>query len=207
MGVYNELVRAYRSGLVSFANVVTFNMDEYVGLEPSHPQSYHYYMYDKLFNHADFRKENIHLLNGLAPDLAAECARYEQLIRKYGPVNLFLGGLGPEGHLAFNEAGSERSSLTRIVELAPSTIEANSRFFGNEKLKVPTQALTVGISTILDNSQEIVLVVFGEKKREVLQKLLHGVASTSSLPASYLREHSNVIIACDSLAMSAKAKI
>lgn len=205
-GVYKELVLAYKKGLVSFENVVTFNMDEYVGLAPSNAQSYNYYMYDKLFNHADFQKKNIHLLNGLAPDLTAECARYEEQIRKYAPVHLFLGGLGPDGHLAFNEAGSQRDSQTRPIDLAPSTISANSRFFG-DKSKVPTKALTVGISTILDNSQEIALIVLGSSKQKVLGKLINGSASDPALPASFLREHPKVMIVCDMLAGSERLKL
>lgn len=205
-GVYKELVLAYRRGLVSFANVVTFNMDEYVGLAPSDTHSYNYYMYDKLFNHADFQRKNIHLLNGLAPDLAVECARYEEQIQKYAPVHLFLGGLGPEGHLAFNEAGSSRNSKTRPIALAPSTINANSRFF-EDPSRVPTKAITVGISTILDSSQEIALIVLGTSKRNVLRRLLNGPASDPALPASYLREHPKVMVVCDVLASSERSKL
>lgn len=205
-GVYRILVLAYKKGLVSFENVVTFNMDEYVGLAPSDTQSYNYYMYDKLFNHTDFQRSNIHLLNGLASDLTAECARYEEQIKKYAPVHLFLGGLGPDGHLAFNEAGSTRTSKTRPIELATSTITANSRFFGNTK-KMPTKALTVGISTIIDNSQEIVLIVLGTSKQTVLSKLMNGPASDPLLPASYLQEHPKVMVVCDMLASVGRLKL
>lgn len=199
-GVYAELVRAYRRGYVSFSNVVTFNMDEYVGMAPSHPQSYNYYMYDKLFNHTDFKRDNIHILNGLEVDLEAECTRYEKTIQEYAPIHLFVGGLGPNGHLAFNEAGSVRNSQTRVVELAQSTKEANSRFFGNDIDMVPTHALTVGISTILDNSQEIALIVLGSGKQIALKNLQNGPSSLSDFPASFLKEHPKVMIVCDELA-------
>lgn len=200
-GVYKELVRAYKEGSVSFENVVTFNMDEYVGLAPSHPQSYNYYMYDKLFNHTDFQRKNIHILCGIAPDADAECARYERAIKKYGPIHLFLGGLGPTGHLAFNEAGLARDSRTRPIALAESTIEANSRFFENDRTLVPTKALTVGVSTIIDNSAEVALVVFGSSKRKIMNKLLESALGDSNLPASFLKEHSNVMLVCDQEAL------
>ena len=126
-------------------------MDEYLGLAPENPQSYHYFMFDKLFNHIDIPRENINILNGLAKDVEKECADYEGKIKKYERINLFLGGLGPEGHLAFNEAGSTRDSKTRKVALVESTIKANCRFFDNDESKVPKHALSVGISTILEN--------------------------------------------------------
>lgn len=206
-GVYAELVQAYKEGEVSFKNVVTFNMDEYVGLSPSHPLSYNYYMNNKLFNHTDFQRCNIHLLNGLASDLDAHCKEYDKLISNYAPVHLFLGGLGPDGHLAFNETGSTQNTKTRVVMLAQSTVEANARFFDNDPTKVPTQALTVGISTILDNSDEIALIVLGPKKKKILEKLMHGPPSTPDLPASFLREHPKVLVICDTQALGSVAKI
>lgn len=206
-GVYAQLVAAYRAGRVSFANVVTFNMDEYLGLRPDHPQLYHYFMYDKLFNHVDIPRENIHILNGLTSDPAQECAAYEAQIRRYGRVNLFLGGLGPEGHLAFNEAGSTRDSVTRQVSLVESTIRANARFFGNDTAKVPKHALSVGIATILDNSDEIAIIVLGAAKRFALDKTLHGAASDLRYPSSYLRDHKNVLIVSDLAASGLGAKL
>ena len=113
IGMYRALVKAYQEGKVSFKNVVTFNMDEYVGLPVEHPESYHSFMFTNLFNHIDCPKENIHILNGNAKDLAEECANYEKEIENFGGIDLFLGGIGPDGHIAFNEPGSSLTSRTR----------------------------------------------------------------------------------------------
>lgn len=206
-GIYARLVKAYKDGKISFANVVTFNMDEYLGLKPTHPQLYHYFMYNKLFNHVDIPKENINILNGLAADVDKECADYEAKIRKYGRIHLFLGGLGPEGHLAFNEAGSSRSSKTRKVDLVESTLQANCRFFDNDTTKVPKHALSVGISTILDNSDEIAIIVLGANKKYALEKTLYGKENDPNFPSSYLRDHHNVLIVCDHAAAGLNAKL
>lgn len=206
-GIYARLIQAYKAGKVSFANVVTFNMDEYEGLLPSHPQLYHYFMYDKLFNHVDIPRQNIHILNGLAPDIDRECHDYEQAIHRFGRIHLFLGGLGPEGHLAFNEAGSTRHSLTRRVSLVQSTIKANCRFFGGDEAQVPKHALLVGISTILDNSDEIVLIVTGAAKAFALDKTLHGRSGDPRYPLSYLQEHPNVVVVCDHAAAGLTSKL
>lgn len=205
-GIYAKIISAYKQGKVSFKNVVTFNMDEYLGLEPSNKQSYHYFMYDKLFNHIDIPKENINILNGLAEDPEKECSDYEQKIKKHGRIHLFLGGLGPEGHLAFNEKGSLRSSKTRKVDLVESTIKANSRFFDNDLSKVPKHALSVGISTILDNSNEIALIVLGSGKKFALEKTLYGKNSDPNFPLSYLQDHKNVLVVCDNAAAGLKSK-
>ncbi|KAI3404538.1 NAG1 [Candida oxycetoniae] len=206
-GIYSRLVEAFRQGKVTFRHVVTFNMDEYIGLAPSNEQSYHYFMYDKLFNHIDIPKENINILNGLTNDVEQECKNYEAKIKKYGRIHLFLGGLGPEGHLAFNEAGSTRDCITREVTLVESTIKANCRFFNNDLSKVPKTALSVGISTILDNSDEIALIVLGENKRFALEKTIHGKKSNPDFPSSYLQEHPNVLIVCDNAAAGLKSKL
>ena len=142
--VYREFIKRYKAGKVSFKNVVTFNMDEYVGLPENHKESYHYFMYDNLFNHIDIPRENINILNGNAKNLDKECIEYEKKIKRYGGIDLFLGGIGPDGHIAFNEPGSSLSSRTRIKTLSYDTILANSRFFDGDMKKVPTQALTVG---------------------------------------------------------------
>lgn len=206
-GVYANLIQAYRQKKISFANVVTFNMDEYLGLAPSHPQSYQYFMYDKLFNHVDIPRANINILNGLAADPEKECAAYEAKIKKCGRIHLFLGGLGPEGHLAFNEAGSSRSSLTRKVDLVESTITANARFFGNDKSKVPKHALLVGISTILDKSDEVALIVMGANKLFALDKTVNGQKDDPQFPSSYLQGHPNVLIVSDFAASGLKSKL
>ncbi|CAD1812531.1 glucosamine-6-phosphate deaminase [Candida parapsilosis] len=206
-GIYARLVAAYKQGRISFKNVVTFNMDEYLGLAPENPQSYHYFMFDKLFNHIDIPRENINILNGLAKDVEKECADYEGKIKKYERINLFLGGLGPEGHLAFNEAGSTRDSKTRKVALVESTIKANCRFFDNDESKVPKHALSVGISTILENSDEVALIVLGENKRFALDKTINGKKNDPKYPSSYLQDHDNVLIVCDNAAAGLKFKL
>lgn len=206
-GIYAKLVEAYKKGRVSFQHVVTFNMDEYLGLKPTHPQSYQYFMYDKLFNHVDIQKQNINILNGLAADPEKECAAYEQKIKLYGRIHLFLGGLGPEGHLAFNEAGSTRNSVTRRVDLVESTIAANARFFNNDRSKVPKQALSVGISTILDNSDEVAIIVLGSSKKYALDKTLNGQKNDPRFPSSYLADHSNVLVVCDQAAYGISPKL
>jgi glucosamine-6-phosphate deaminase len=130
---YKELVKeAHKAGDISFKNVVTFNMDEYVGLDEHHPQSYHAFMHDHLFDHIDIPKENVNILNGNAPDLEEECQQYEEKIKSYGGIDLFLGGIGPDGHIAFNEPGSSLASRTRIKTLSYDTILANARFFNDD---------------------------------------------------------------------------
>jgi len=167
LGMYKRLIQFVKDGILSFENVVTFNMDEYVGLEPSHPQSYHYFMWENFFKHVDIKEENVNILDGLAEDYEAECKRFEDKIKSYGKINLFCGGIGPDGHIAFNEPGSSLSSRTRDKELTKDTIIANSRFFDNDINKVPKLALTVGVGTILD-SEEVLIMVNGHHKARAL---------------------------------------
>jgi glucosamine-6-phosphate deaminase len=150
--IYEHLVQRHKAGQVSFRNVVTFNMDEYVGIPRDHPESYHSFMYKHFFSHVDVSPDNINILNGNAPDLEAECLAYEEKIQRAGGIELFLGGIGPDGHIAFNEPGSSLKSRTRVKTLAFDTILANSRFFGNNLDQVPRMALTVGVQTVLDVS-------------------------------------------------------
>ena len=133
---YTRLIEFFKNGEVSFQNVVTFNMDEYVGLPEDHPESYHTFMWTNLFNHIDIKRENVHILNGNAKDLQVECEEYEKKIEKFGGIELFLGGIGPDGHIAFNEPGSSLRSRTRLKTLAYDTVVANSRFFDNDIAKV-----------------------------------------------------------------------
>ena len=198
MGMYKELVKAYKEGRVSFKNVVTFNMDEYVGLPEEHPESYHSFMATNLFNHIDCPKENIHILNGNAEDLDAECEKYEEMIRQAGGVDLFLGGIGPDGHIAFNEPCSSLSSRTRIKTLTSDTIIANSRFFDNDVNKVPKNALTVGVGTVLD-AKEVLIMVNGHNKARALQAAVEG-AVTQMWTISALQMHKHGIIVCDEAA-------
>lgn len=194
--VYARLIELYKQGKVDFTNVVSFNMDEYYHLPPSSEQSYHYFMYTNFFDHVNFKPENIHILDGMTDNWQQECSNYEAAIKKYGRINFFLGGMGPEGHLAFNEAGSTRDSVTRRIDLVPSTIEANCRFFDNDKSKVPTSALTVGISTVLDNSDEVLIVVFGQGKHWALLKTLTE-KPTSKIPSTFLKTHPNATLVAD----------
>ncbi|MCD6115669.1 glucosamine-6-phosphate deaminase [bacterium] len=195
VGTYKELVRLYKEEKVSFKNVVTFNMDEYVGIPDDHPQSYHYFMNYHLFNHVDINKDNINILNGNAPDLEKECREYEEKIKSYGGIDLFMGGIGPDGHIAFNEPGSSLSSRTRIKTLTLDTIIANSRFFEDDVNKVPKQALTVGVGTVMD-SEEVLILVSGLSKARALQKCVEeGVNHMWTVTMLQLHRHG--IIVCD----------
>ena len=149
LGMYKALIELNKQGKVSFQNVVTFNMDEYVGLPEDHPESYHTFMWKNFFNHIDIKKENVHILNGNAEDLEAECANYEKQIAEIGGIDLFMGGIGPDGHIAFNEPGSSLSSRTRINTVTTHTIIDNSRFFADTVSNVSKTALTVAVGTVL----------------------------------------------------------
>ena len=198
IATYQELIRMHKAGEVSFKNVITFNMDEYVGLPEEHPESYHSFMWNNFFHHIDIRKENVNILNGNATDLAAECARYEAKIKNYGGIHLFLGGIGPDGHIAFNEPGSSLSSRTRKKELTTDTIIANSRFYDNDVNKVPKTALTVGVGTVMD-AQEVLIVVNGHNKARALQHAIEEPIS-HMWTVSALQMHPHGIIVCDEAA-------
>ena len=192
---YQALIKLYETGAVSFENVITFNMDEYVGLPQDHPESYHSFMWNNFFNYVDVKKENVHILNGNAEDLEAECAAYEQAIVDVGGIDLFLGGIGADGHIAFNEPGSSLSSRTRIKTLTTDTIVANSRFFDNDINKVPKTALTVGVATILD-AKEVVILVNGHHKARALYHAVEG-SINHMWTVSALQMHPKGIIVCD----------
>ncbi|MEW5797916.1 MAG: glucosamine-6-phosphate deaminase [Bacteroidota bacterium] len=195
IGTYKELVKMYKGNKVSFKNVVTFNMDEYVGLPESHPESYHSFMWNNFFNHVDVDKKNVNILNGNAKDLQKECDDYEKKIKSYGGINLFLGGIGPDGHIAFNEPGSSLSSRTRIKTLTYDTLVANSRFFNNDISKVPRTALTVGVATVLD-AKEVVIIISGHGKARALAHVVEaGVNHMWTVSA--LQLHPKGIIVCD----------
>ena len=197
-GMYAALVKACKEGRVSFKNVVTFNMDEYVGLPENHPESYHSFMARNLFDHVDCPKENIHILNGNAEDLEAECANYEQKIKEAGGIDLFLGGIGPDGHIAFNEPFSSLTSRTRVKSLTTDTIIANSRFFDNDVTKVPRHALTVGVGTVMD-AREVMILVNGHHKARALQAAVEGPV-TQAWTISALQQHPHAIIVADEAA-------
>ena len=198
IATYKELIRMNKAGEVSFRNVVTFNMDEYVGLPESHPESYHSFMARNFFDHVDIPKENINILNGNAPDLEAECASYEARIEAAGGIDLFMGGVGEDGHLAFNEPFSSLASRTRVKTLTYDTILVNSRFFDNDITKVPKLALTVGVGTVM-SAREVLVLAFGHKKARALQQAVEG-AYSQACTLSALQAHRHGIIVCDELA-------
>jgi glucosamine-6-phosphate deaminase len=198
LGMYKCLIELHRKGAVSFRHVITFNMDEYVGLPQEHPESYHSFMWNNFFKHIDIRKENVHILNGNAPDLEAECAAYEAKMKATGGVDLFLGGIGPDGHIAFNEPGSSLSSRTRIKTLTTDTIIANSRFFSNDVNQVPKTAVTVGVGTLLD-AREVLILVNGHNKARALQQVVEGAVS-QMWTITALQLHPKGIIVADEAA-------
>jgi len=195
LGIYRELIAAIRKEKVSFSQVITFNMDEYLGLPADHPQSYKRFMKDNLFDSVDIKRENIHILDGMAPDPEAECRAYEEAIKAAGGIELFLGGIGNNGHIAFNEPGSSLSSRTRVVTLTSDTRKVNARFFDNDPAKVPARALTVGIGTVMD-AREVLIIVSGRQKARALQAAVEGAVS-HWCPLSCLQMHEKAIIACD----------
>ncbi|MDD3903293.1 MAG: glucosamine-6-phosphate deaminase [Sphaerochaeta sp.] len=195
LGTYAELIRLNKEGYVSFVNVVTFNMDEYVALPKDHPQSYYTFMWQNFFSHIDIQKQNVHILDGCAGDLQAECDAYEACIASYGGIDLFLGGIGADGHIAFNEPFSSLASRTRIKSLTYDTKVMNSRFFDNDMSKVPSRALTVGVKTVTD-SKEVVILVNGHNKARALQATIEGGVS-QSWTCSALQLHPQAVIVCD----------
>ena len=198
IGTYKRLIELCQQGRVSFRHVVTFNMDEYVGLPEDHPESYHTFMRRHFFDHVDVASQNIHILNGNAPDLEAECAAYEQRISEVGGIDLFLGGIGPDGHVAFNEPGSSLRSRTRIKSLTTDTIIANSRFFDNDVTQVPKTALTVGVGTVMD-AREVVILANGHAKARALQQAVEGSVN-QMWTITALQLHPHGIIVCDEAA-------
>lgn len=198
LGMYKALIEHYQKGIISFKNVVTFNMDEYVGLPEDHRESYHTFMWTNFFSHIDIQKDNVNILNGNAVNLDAECAAYESKIKKVGGIDLFLGGIGPDGHVAFNEPGSSLSSHTRIKSLTTDTIIANSRFFNNDVNMVPKTALTVGVGTVLD-AKEVLIMVNGHNKSRALQAAVEG-SVCQMWTISALQMHPKGIIVCDEAA-------
>ncbi|KAH8904451.1 glucosamine-6-phosphate isomerase [Coniochaeta sp. PMI_546] len=195
LGVYRILVEKYKAGEISFENVITFNMDEYIGIPRDHPESYHSFMWKHFFSHVNIHPNNVNILNGNAPNLEAECVEYEAKIKRVGGIDLFLAGIGEDGHIAFNEPGSSLASRTRVKTLAYDTILANSRFFDNDLEKVPKMALTVGVQTVLE-AREVVVIILGARKALALQRCIEqGVNHMWTL--SSLQLHPHPMIVCD----------
>ena len=198
LGMYRELITLNKAGKVSFKNVVTFNMDEYVGIPRDHEQSYHTFMWTNFFSHIDIPRENVNNLNGNPADFEEECRRYEEKIASYGGIDLFLGGVGPDGHIAFNEPGSSLTSRTRMKTLTTDTIIANSRFFENNTDLVPKTALTVGVGTVMA-AKSVLLIVNGHNKARALRHGVEGAVS-QMWTISALQLHPKAIIVADDAA-------
>jgi glucosamine-6-phosphate deaminase len=198
LGVYRELVRMHRQGKLSFKRVVTFNMDEYLGLPARHPQSYHTFMWENFFSHIDIKEGNIHILNGETQDPEGECRAYEEAIAAAGGVDLFLGGMGEDGHIAFNEPFSSLSSRTRVKTLTEDTRAVNARFFGGDPAQVPKAALTVGVGTLMD-AKELLIAASGRNKARALKDAAEGGLS-HRCPLSCIQNHPRAALICDEAA-------
>lgn len=195
LGCYKKLIEYYKNGEVSFQYVKTFNMDEYVGLPRDHPESYHSFMWNNFFKHIDIRAENTHILDGNATDLQAECEAFEKKIVEAGGIELFVGGIGPDGHIAFNEPGSSLVSRTRVKTLAKDTIIANARFFDGDLSKVPTNALTVGVGTVMDAKEVMILITGAHKALALAKAIEEGVNHMWTVSA--FQQHPQSIFVCD----------
>lgn len=194
LGMYAELIRMHRDEGLDFSRVVTFNLDEYVGLGPEHPQSYRTFMRTNLFDRLNIDPRNTHVPDGMAQDLDRFCQQYEQAIRNAGGIDLQVLGIGSDGHIAFNEPGSSLGSRTRLKTLAPETIQDNARFFGSEEA-VPRLAVTMGVGTILE-SRQCLLLATGESKAKAIRNTVEGPV-TAQVTASALQLHRDVIVVVD----------
>ena len=199
LSTYKALIELNKAGKVSFKNVITFNMDEYVGLPKEHPESYHSFMWNNFFNHIDINPENVNILNGNAEDPDAECAAYEEKILQAGGIDLFMGGVGENGHIAFNEPFTSPEARTHLVSLTQDTIQVNSRFFNNDINLVPKQAVTVGIATVL-SSKEVMILALGAKKANAVQQAVEGCVN-HACPITWLQTHQNGILVTDEAAI------
>jgi len=194
VGMYKELVRKFQKGELDFSEVVTFNLDEYYGLSPKHPQSYYYFMWNTFFKYINIKKENLYLLNGITENSNEECQQYEYLIKKNGGIDLQILGIGDNGHLGFNEPAVGLNSKTHLVNLSESTIQANSQFFSDIR-EVPKKAITMGIGTIM-GANKILLLASGRKKAGVIGKTVNS-SITTNVPASVLQLHNDVTLIID----------
>lgn len=202
IATYQELIRRFQAGEVDFSQVTTFNLDEYFGLEPKHPQSYHTFMHNHLFNYINVAEENIHIPLGVHKDLGdveGYCKTFEHFISYCGGIDLQLLGIGNNGHIGFNEPAEQLQAKTHLVRLSEKTLEANARFF-SKKEEVPQYAITMGIQTIL-SAKKIVLLAQGVEKAEIIQKLFQ-TGITTDIPASFLKLHPEVIVIVDQAAGS-----
>jgi glucosamine-6-phosphate deaminase len=199
LGLYQELVRLHREEGLDFSQVTTFNLDEYVGLRPDHPQSYHYFMHENFFQHVNVPKQNIYIPSGNTSNYRAFCSWYEQRIEECGGIDLQILGIGSDGHVAFNEPGSSLSSRTRLKTLAKQTIDDNARFFERRE-DVPVYAITMGVGTILEADQ-LILLANGKNKADAVAKGVEGPV-TSMVTASALQLHPSAKVFLDDEAAS-----
>ena len=199
LGTYRQLIEWYKKGDLDFSEVKSVNLDEYKGLPKDNDQSYYYFMHQNFFKDININPENTHIPNGMEPDSEKECSRYNQVISDLGGIDLQLLGLGHNGHIGFNEPDTAFAKMTHCVDLAPSTIEANKRFFASAD-DVPRQAYTMGIKTIMQ-ARKILLIVSGEDKAQILYDVLNGPI-TPHVPASILQLHSEGTVVADEEALS-----
>lgn len=199
IGMYKELIRRHREEGLDFSEVITFNLDEYYGLPPKHPQSYYFFMWSVFFKHINLKRENIHLLNGVTKNIEKECQQYEEAIQRAGGIDLQILGVGVNGHIGFNEPDMSLSDRTHLIDLSPKTIQVNAHFFNDPK-KVPKQAITMGIGTIIQ-AKRIVLLVSRREKASVINQAVNGPITTE-VPASVLQLHNNVTLMLDQEAAS-----
>ena len=197
--MYKELIRKFQKGELDFSQVVTFNLDEYYGLSPEHPQSYYFFMLNTLFKYINIKKENVHLLNGVTENIDKECKQYEDLIKKSGGIDLQVLGIGNNGHIGFNEPDISLNTQTHLVNLTAKTIRANSRFFINAQ-EVPRKAITMGIGTIM-RAKKIILLASRKRKARVIERTINGPISTK-VPATVLQLHNDATIVIDQEAAS-----
>lgn len=195
LGTYKKLIEFYKAGKISFKYVKTFNMDEYVQLARDHPQSYHSFMWNNFFKHIDIDPENANILDGNTSDPHKECELFEQKIAEAGGIRLFVGGIGPDGHIAFNEPGSSLASRTRVKTLARDTICANARFFNNDISQVPTMALTVGVRTVMDADEVMILITGAHKALALHKSVEEGISHMWTVSA--FQQHPHTTFVCD----------
>ncbi len=199
LALYKELIRLHKNGSLDFSNITTFNLDEYVGLSPNHPSSYHTYMQNVFFNFINIKKHRIHIPDGLTPDISDHCRQYEGNIKASGGIDLQILGLGSDGHIGFNEPSSSLSSRTRIKTLTEKTIKDNAPLFKN-KSEIPIHVITMGVGTIME-SKKCLLLAFGHKKAEAVKQMIEGPIC-SDVPASILQMHPQTIVIIDEAAAS-----
>jgi glucosamine-6-phosphate deaminase len=198
--LYRELIALHKKGEADYSRAATFNLDEFLGIGPDHPGSYRRFMEQHLFAHINVPPERVGFMNGLSTNAEAECARYEQAIRDAGGIDLMLLGIGTNGHIGFNEPGPALQARSHRVELHATTRRANASLFGNDPSCVPSEALSMGMATILD-AREIVLLAMGKSKARCVERVVNG-GVTTRLPASFLQLHPRVELVLDGPASS-----